>query len=392
MRALYVSSFPIPHFGGMSRVFFEEIEWLLREGIEVKVICERAEGKGPKAPLGIGLERYGFYFHRPVIGKLVEMAFRIPQVRRALRAGDFDACHAHDAYAALYCAMAGYSKKTVLTLHSILSLDPFIMGQGYYRQPPKKKLLLILNFLVDRFFEILCYNLVRSIICISEWEMERARGFVLNKRKIFLVRNGVDTTMFRPSAELRDEARRKLGAGDDELVCLFIGRMVPKEGPLTIARSSVHILRKFDKVTFVFVGDGPERGRCEKFIEDQGLGHRVKFLGKVDAREVIHAGDISIKSTSHLVDGFGLAALESMACGIPTILGRDRITSQVFRNGEVLLVRKDDPEDLARAIESLITDEGMRASIGAKGRKRVEEEFSMERRIEKLKRILFPIE
>ncbi|MEM2490774.1 MAG: glycosyltransferase family 4 protein [Candidatus Bathyarchaeia archaeon] len=389
---LYISSFPLPHFGGMSNVFFEEIEWLTKEGVEVKAICEWPEKGAPEAPPGVMLERYRYYFRKPIIGKLVEMVFRIPQVRRALRTGDFDACHAHDAYAALYCALAGYSKKTVLTLHSILSLDPFIMGRGYHGRSPWEKLMLILNFLIDRLIEILTYNLVRAIICVSEWEEERIRGLVLNKGRVFILRNGIDTAKFRPSEELKNKARERLGVKGDEAVCLFIGRMVPKEGPLTVARASVQVLREFDRAVFVFVGDGPERDRCERLIEAQGLSHRAKFLGGIDAREVIHAGDISIKSVSSLVDGIGLAALESMACGIPTILGRDKITGKLFRDGEALLVRKDDPEDLARAIGLLISDEGMRASIGAKGRRKVEEEFSIERRIERLKHILFPIE
>jgi glycosyltransferase involved in cell wall biosynthesis len=54
------------------------------------------------------------------------------------------------------------------------------------------------------------------------------------------------------------------------------------------------------------------------------------------------------------------------------------------------LVEKDDPEALAEAIGALIANEGLRASIGAEGRRRVEEEFSIERRVDRLMRILFP--
>jgi glycosyltransferase involved in cell wall biosynthesis len=373
----------------MSRVFFEEFERLLKRGVEVKGLCERPEKGGLRPPSGIDLEYFRFNFRRFLIGKLIELAFRIPQVRRALRTGRFDVCHAHDPYAALYCALAG-SKGIVLTLHSILSLDPFIMERGYWGQPPFRKFLLLLNFLIDRFIELLAYNLARSIICVSEWEMERARGLVLNKGKLALLRNGVDAEAFKPSEELRRRARERLGLRGDEVVLLFIGRMVPKEGPLTIAMAGARVLREFERAVLVFAGDGPERGKCERFLRELGLGHRAKFLGEVDAREIIHAGDISIKTTSRLVDGFGLAALESMACGIPTILGRDEITSKVFGGGGALLVEKDDPEALAEAIGALIANEGLRASIGAEGRRRVEEEFSIERRVDRLMRILFP--
>ena len=46
LRALYVSSLALPHYGGMSRVFFEEFERLLKRGVEVKGLCERPEKGG----------------------------------------------------------------------------------------------------------------------------------------------------------------------------------------------------------------------------------------------------------------------------------------------------------------------------------------------------------
>ena len=72
-------------------------------------------------------------------------------------------------------------------------------------------------------------------------------------------------------------------------------------------------------------------------------------------------------------EGFGLVFAEAMAAGLPIVACRAAAVPEVVEDGHTgLLVRPNDPEELARAMERVLTNAGLRAELGAAGRRRVE--------------------
>jgi glycosyltransferase involved in cell wall biosynthesis len=79
-------------------------------------------------------------------------------------------------------------------------------------------------------------------------------------------------------------------------------------------------------------------------------------------------------------EGFGLALLEAMAWGKPIVASRVMAIPEIVLDGETgFLTPPSDPAGLARALLRLLGDEALRLRMGAAGRRRVEEAFTVER-------------
>jgi glycosyltransferase involved in cell wall biosynthesis len=109
-----------------------------------------------------------------------------------------------------------------------------------------------------------------------------------------------------------------------------------------------------------------------------GLQDDVRFLGRLaEPRELLWASDLFVMPSIN--EGLGVAALEAMACGLPIVgsaVGGLREVVEHDVNG--ILVPAGDSEQLASAITVLISSPERRAAMGAAGRARVVERFSMQ--------------
>ena len=104
----------------------------------------------------------------------------------------------------------------------------------------------------------------------------------------------------------------------------------------------------------------------------------VRFLGRVSdemlVRLLTQAAFVLMPS---LDEGFGLPAVEAMACGTPVIAAKLGTVPEVVGE-DALLIEPNDVEGWTAAIDQLADDEGLCASLGARGRARAAE-FSWER-------------
>jgi glycosyltransferase involved in cell wall biosynthesis len=254
--------------------------------------------------------------------------------------------------------------------------------------PILERAILLWEFITDYAVEVFCYNLVRGIICVSEIEEQDARRKTHGPVKILLIRNAIETTKISPSAWKREEARSRLGIPSDAIVFLFAGRMVPKNGPFVIAQAIPVVVSRCANSVFVFVGDGPERPICENYLAELKALNNARFVGEKETLEILPIADVFISHVSSLVKGIGLAVLEALASGIPTIVGEDELTSKLFRCGlELICVKKDDPVELGECVISLINNPGRRRDLSVAGRRRALADFSLADRINRIERL-----
>ncbi|MFY9717398.1 MAG: glycosyltransferase family 4 protein [Thermoplasmata archaeon] len=119
-------------------------------------------------------------------------------------------------------------------------------------------------------------------------------------------------------------------------VVLYVGRLAVMKGVDTFLRAAAVVASAFSDVLFVIAGEGPEYGRLVELAARLGIGERVMFLGKVsdEERELLLAGS-SVFVLPSVVEPFGIAALEAMAAGVPTIVSKTsgvaEISSGTFR-------------------------------------------------------------
>ena len=105
-------------------------------------------------------------------------------------------------------------------------------------------------------------------------------------------------------------------------------------------------------------------------IEQLGLGPHVRFLEDVAGADLpaLYGGAAAFVLASHH-EGFGLPALEAMACGVPSVVSNRGSLPEVA-GGAAVEVDPDRPEEIAAAISRILTDAALRADLSRRGRER----------------------
>lgn len=389
MKLLYLSSFKIPHVGGLSSRFLDELEYFSKKGYVVSSLtCAPDAGAATAAPCEAGAIRRHFYPVRgsSLMGKILRLPtflgpFYTAKIFLLDRKERFDSIMAHDVYTALFSVLAGCGSRTVLTMHSICSQDYLVMGR---KGNPLWSLAFRLRSIADGFVEHFVYRAIPAIICVSEYEADDVLRKTGGRKKPAIIRNWVDVSRF---GKITGEgARARLGFSRDGTLGIFIGRMVPKNGPQLIVPAALEAMKSVPGLEFCMVGDGPELERCRKMAEGNA---KMRFLGpRSDVPELLAASDFFVSHVSGLVDGVGFTVLEAMAAGKPVICGRDRITEKLFGSRDALLVRKDSVPELAGAIASLTRDRKAMTAMGTAARARAEADFSREAALNNVERVL----
>jgi glycosyltransferase involved in cell wall biosynthesis len=187
--------------------------------------------------------------------------------------------------------------------------------------------------------------------------------------RLDVIYNGVDTGEFRPSDRLPSRrvrlgvlARLHRANGHDWLL----------DGLATL-RS--HHPRGW---TCVLAGDGPEQTALRQKVARLGLGSLVDFRGHIeDAPTFLRSLDVYVHPS--LVSGMPNAVLEAMACGLPVLATAVGGTPEAVADGETgWLVDVGDSHLFAQRAASLIGDPGLRQRMGARGRERAVDSFSID--------------
>lgn len=142
---------------------------------------------------------------------------------------------------------------------------------------------------------------------------------VSNKTKEDLERMGVKCEVIPNGVDLRKI--EKIRPSDEESDIIFVGRLI-NEKKVDILINSVELVKKeIPDVKCIIIGDGPERDRLEKLTSDLGLDRNIKFTGFLEDHDDV----ISYMKASKVFvlpsvrEGFGIAALEANACGLPIV-------------------------------------------------------------------------
>ncbi len=169
--------------------------------------------------------------------------------------------------------------------------------------------------------------------------------------------------------------RRPTEFPPDRFNLVAVGRLEPVKGlENAIAAMSDETLRK--RAVLHIVGDGPLRQALGDQVVRDELQDVVRFWGfRADAPNLIaHAGALLMSS---LHEGIPYVALEALASGTPVVATRVGGMPELIRDGvEGLLVPARSSTDLASAVNRLVADPALRASLSAAGRSRVATTFS----------------
>ena len=166
----------------------------------------------------------------------------------------------------------------------------------------------------------------------------------------------------------------------DPNTALWAGRMVEKKG-LMDALKALEILKDQGvKLKLRVIGDGPERRKAERFVQEKGLEDKVRFLGFLDYQSYLkefERADLFIAPSKTSIKGeteggAPTTILEAQASGLPVVATRHADIPFILPEGYPYLANEADPRDLARAIKRLLDDRARWPQIARAGRKHVE--------------------
>jgi glycosyltransferase involved in cell wall biosynthesis len=162
-----------------------------------------------------------------------------------------------------------------------------------------------------------------------------------------------------------------------------VGNIRPVKGHKSLIEAARIVFQEFPDTHFVLVGGGKWRKDLMKTCKHLGLASNIHFPGmRQDVPKLLDCMDICVLPS--LSEGFSNTLLEYMAAGKPIVATRVGGNPEVIiheKNG--LLANKEDPNDLAENILFLLSDEEAAERMGVQARKDVENQFALERMVER---------
>jgi glycosyltransferase involved in cell wall biosynthesis len=290
-------------------------------------------------------------------------------LRRRLEADPPDLVHAHDAHG------------TATALLAARGLAPVVASRRVALPPRRNPLSRLKLRAVARWLAV--SHAARDAL---------VRGGV-DPRRVEVVSSGVPP---EPVAAVGTPLRERLGLPPTAFVVLTAGRLEPPKGQRTFLEACAiaeppdvrasgtapapdsghgppghaHSGPTAPQAAWVLAGEGPDRAFLERLARELGVRGRAVFAGQVpDLPASISAVDVLVHAS--FSEGLGGVILDAMRAGVPVVATRTGGVPEAVRDGEEgFLVPAGDARSVAEAVRRLAGDPDLRATLGARGRRR----------------------
>lgn len=217
---------------------------------------------------------------------------------------------------------------------------------------------------------------------------------VIQPDKITVVLNGIDVRRFALAREQfqHQEFLRRWQLPGQSILVGTVGELTPLKGHQDFLLAAAEISKQIPGCTFIIAGiehspDGRNEAQIERLIDELNLRNQVRRVSWLDELAQLYCALDVFVSASH-TESFGLAIVEAMASCTAVVATQTAGAREIVRDGETgLLTRIGNPNELAAAIQSLLSDEASRLRIAAAAQRDVAERFSLERMIDETEKI-----
>jgi len=278
--------------------------------------------------------------------------------------------HSHTWYANLAGHLGAmlYDIPHVMTMHSLEALRPWKaeqLGGGYT---------------VSSWCERVAAASAAAVVAVSDGmraDIMTAYPEIPAER-IRVIRNGIDTTEYRPDPNT--DVLERYGIDLARPYVIFVGRITRQKGVPVLLRAASGLIPEAQLVLLAGAADTQEQlAEVTELVDGlratrSGVFWIPEMLPKHDVIQLLtHATVFAIPS---IYEPLGIVNLEAMACGTAVVGSRTGGIPEVVADGETgLLVPAGEPEPLAAALNTLLSDPDRAAAMGQAGRKRAVAEF-----------------
>jgi glycosyltransferase involved in cell wall biosynthesis len=343
----------LPRLGGIEVQTHDLAAHLVARGHQVEVFTATPGAQG---------QRHGFVEQVdgiPVHRMAMRLPFELPvnplappEVRRRLAAGGFDVAHVHMGVVSPFATdMAkvalGLGLPAAITWHCLMERSaPAFRVLGHARRWGERG---------------------AALSAVSAVAAADLRAVVGQQTPVTVFANGIDVERWRRPAAT--------GPADDDparpVEVVAAMRFAARKRPLAaleVARRARELVPADARMRLTLFGDGPERGRLERYLSRHDMTDWVSLPGRVSRdrlRERYWASDVYL--TPARLEAFGIAALEARTAGLPVVARRDTGVGDFVVDGVNGLLGDTD-DDLARALARLVSTPDVRREIATRNR------------------------
>lgn len=365
MRIAQVTKYFYPRRGGIESHVEGISEEFIKKGHSVTVYTSKEAGaKNNEEYKGIRVLRSKTWF------TLFNGPFT-PGILVNLLLGEYDLIHVHlpDPVNSVFALIASKIKKKPLyvTYHADL------IKEEWFHKP--------FTFIYGFFLDMVLDAAVKIMPTTPSYV---AKSQIPDKyrKKIVVAPNFVDVERFNPYID-GSRVRRELNCANKKII-FFLGRLVPYKGVEYIIKAFREAKKEVGDAVLIVGGRGPLKEKLMKLASELEVKDVVfTEIEDKDIPEYYAACDLFVLPSVTRQEAFGIALLEAMACGKPTIT--TNISGMPYVVGDAgLQVEPGNVEELTQAMLTLLRNEELRKELGERGRRRVESEFTQKKVAEKI--------
>ncbi|HEX7536144.1 MAG TPA: glycosyltransferase [Dermatophilaceae bacterium] len=357
MKIALLSDCYLPRLGGIEVQVHDLAARLAGRGHEVVVFTATPGSHGERG--GFVDQVDGVEVHRLAL----RLPFELPVnplaprlLRQRLAGGGFDVAHVHMGVVSPFAVdctrvTTDLGLPTAMTWHCMLGrLEPVFRAAGYVRGWARQGV---------------------AMSAVSSVAAEPLQRIIGSAGTVNVLSNGIDVDRWStPSGQ--PPVREPVDADPDKDVRVVSAmRLAARKRPLALLRTMARVraLVRADRgLRLEIFGDGPDRGRLERFIASHDMGGWVALPGRVtreELRERYAASDIFVAPAP--LESFGIAALEARTVGLPVVGRRGSGVQEFVKDGLNGYLATDDSA-MAGALARLATDDGLLGSMTAYNR------------------------
>jgi glycosyltransferase involved in cell wall biosynthesis len=221
----------------------------------------------------------------------------------------------------------------------------------------------------------------RLMACSANIADFTAGFYRLPRESIDVVHCGVDAEAFRPGDDRERPEQRP--------TVLFVGNIAGNKGVETVFEAVLRLRPKYPSLRLQLLGSCGDSLASELCARAQrhGAAANIEMPGFIDRAglpDFYRRADVFC-SPAQYEGGVANVYLEAMACACPVVASTAGGAPEAVTDGVTgLLVPPGDVEAVARALDRLLSDAGLRRRLGREGRRRVESYFAMDKYIERV--------
>lgn len=209
-------------------------------------------------------------------------------------------------------------------------------------------------------------RMLNSVICVSERQRQVLAAAGLRRRRMLVIRNGVDVRRFAEASPA------DLPGGPGKCVFVQVANVMPDKDYATLLEAAKRLAERRQDFHLVLVGSGTDSPAITAQIAQAGLAALVTPLGfRANIPQILAAADVFVLSTRREV--LNLSTLEAMAAGLPVIAPDIPAFDGIFvHQREGLTFDAGDPQSLMAAMTQALDDD-LRSRLAAASKRRGEQ-------------------